>query len=89
MIRKLAFRVEYARTGRSKCKKNQNENQRGRLAYCSILQFKKTGTSSIHTGWFHPVCFFIVNRPQTIGDIDGFPIVRTDEHNNIRKEIGN
>lgn len=79
----LPFKVEYARSGRAKCKGCKNSIELGTLRIAAMVQ------SAFHDGkqpnWFDEECFFKKQRPSTVGDIENFENMRIEDQERIKK----
>lgn len=86
VMSELPFRVEYARSGKSTCKNCHTRISVDTLRIARL--FKSALFDGYQTNWFHDVCFFVVHRPQSVGDIGGFESIRTVDQEFIAREIG-
>ncbi|XP_059481272.1 poly [ADP-ribose] polymerase-like [Neocloeon triangulifer] len=74
-IQKL-YSVEYAKSGRSKCRGCNESIEKAALRF------------SIGKIWFHKDCFFKSNKPKNVDDIANFEDLRADDQVSVRALVG-
>ncbi|KAG5673403.1 hypothetical protein PVAND_003458 [Polypedilum vanderplanki] len=84
-MEELPYKVEYAKTGRAKCRGCKINIEKDELRLAALVQ------SFFHDGkdchWFHLNCFFQKHRPKAIDDIDHFEEIRIEDQENIRQKL--
>ncbi|KAL6267071.1 hypothetical protein P5V15_000147 [Pogonomyrmex californicus] len=81
----LPYRVEYAKSDRSKCQLCKQSISKQSLRLAAVVQ------SPVHDGkiprWYHFKCFFSKQRPKSIADIACFDEIRNEDQDEIRKKV--
>lgn len=81
----LPFRAEYAKSGRSSCKKCKLNIAQGTLRLAVVFQSAKFDGKM--TSWYHFDCFFERQRPKSAGDIEHFDQLRWEDQEKINEKI--
>ncbi|XP_011882597.1 PREDICTED: poly [ADP-ribose] polymerase isoform X2 [Vollenhovia emeryi] len=81
----LPYRVEYAKSDRSKCQLCKKSISKLSLRLAAVVQ------SPVHDGkvpkWYHSKCFFMKQRPKSTNDIACFDEIRNADQDAIRKNL--
>ncbi|XP_050442642.1 poly [ADP-ribose] polymerase [Adelges cooleyi] len=81
----LPYRVEYAKSGRSKCKGCKEGIEKEHLRLAVMIQ------SPVFDGkqpnWYHINCFFVKQRPKEVSDIAHFESIKWDDQQIIKTKL--
>ncbi|XP_014489527.1 PREDICTED: poly [ADP-ribose] polymerase [Dinoponera quadriceps] len=81
----LPYRVEYAKSDRSRCQLCKLTITKTSLRLAAIVQ------SPVHDGkiprWYHFKCFFQKQRPKSTADIDCFDQIRNEDQTKIKEKL--
>ena len=78
----LPFKAEYAKSGRAACKMCKNPIAKADLRLAVMIQSPKFDGKM--PNWHHTKCFFVRNRPKTVGDIAHFDQLRWEDQEKLR-----
>ncbi|XP_047097726.1 LOW QUALITY PROTEIN: poly [ADP-ribose] polymerase [Schistocerca piceifrons] len=81
----LPYRAEYAKSGRASCKGCKSPIAKDTLRLAVMVQ------SPVFDGkqpnWYHFACFFVKQRPKSIGDIAHIDSLRWEDQEKIKQKI--
>lgn len=85
MSDELPYRAEYSKSARAKCKTCKGTIEKDVLRLAVLVQ------SPMFDGripnWYHFNCFFVKQRPKTVGDIGHFDSLRYEDQEKIQAKI--
>ncbi|XP_026467314.1 poly [ADP-ribose] polymerase-like [Ctenocephalides felis] len=85
MADELPYKAEYAKSGRAACKGCKTPISKDTLRLAVMVQ------SAFHDGkqpnWFHMKCFFMKQKPKTVGDIKDFASLRYEDQQKVQEKV--
>lgn len=85
MSDELPYRAEYSKSARAGCKSCKQKIEKDVLRLAVMVQSPMFDGKVPH--WYHFPCFFIKQRPKTVGDIAHYDSLRWDDQEKIKAKI--
>lgn len=81
----LPYRAEYAKSGRAGCKTCKGNIAKDVLRMAVMVQSPMFDGKVPH--WYHYKCFFVKQRPKSVGDIAHYDSLRWEDQEKIKNDI--